>query len=165
MKKLVTLCIVALLAFGMNAQKFAHVNSQQILEQMPEKVTAENELKRYSEQKEKELQQMMAFYQKMVEEFTRDEPTLTESLKQARVKEIQEKEVSIQNFRQTAEQRITEKQQTLLTPIIEKVKVAIKSVGTKNGYTYIFDVSAGALVFFDGGTDVSDLVKKELAAN
>jgi outer membrane protein len=42
------------------------------------------------------------------------------------------------------------------------VKNAISEVGKENGYTYIFDVGTGAVVFFDNGDNILPLVKKKL---
>ena len=67
----------------------------------------------------------------------------------------------IQLFYQTAEQDIQKKQQELLLPVHERMAKAIKAVGTREGYTYIFD-SAAMVHIGDDAKDVTSDVKKEL---
>ena len=67
----------------------------------------------------------------------------------------------IQLFYQTAEQDIQKKQQELLLPVHEKMVKAIKTVGEREGYTYIFD-SAAMQYIAEGANDVMPAVKKEL---
>jgi len=56
-----------------------------------------------------------------------------------------------------------QKESQLLQPIIEKADKAIKEVGKENGYTYIFDLSRGSVVYFsEVSEDVLPLVKKKL---
>ena len=67
----------------------------------------------------------------------------------------------IQLFYQTAEQDIQKKQQELLTPVHERMSKAIKAVGEREAYTYIFDSAAMVHVGNDA-KDVTPAVKKEL---
>ena len=86
---------------------------------------------------------------------------MAEAIKQIRQQELQEMQQRIQLFYQTAEQDIQKKQQELLTPVHEKMTKAIKTVGEREGYTYIFDSAAMVHI----GADVIDAtpaVKKEV---
>ncbi len=55
-------------------------------------------------------------------------------------------------------------QQVLMSPVIEKAQNAITKVAKENGLTYVFDLSAGSLIYYDdkGSVDLLPLVKKEL---
>jgi outer membrane protein len=53
-------------------------------------------------------------------------------------------------------------EQDLINPIIEKAKKAIEQVAKENGYTYIFDTSVGAVLYWEESDNVLSLVKKKL---
>lgn len=57
-----------------------------------------------------------------------------------------------------------EKQVTLFTPITEKADKAIRDIGKENGFLYVFDISAGQLIYFDESksTNVLPLAKAKL---
>ena len=54
------------------------------------------------------------------------------------------------------------KRQEKLQPVIDKVNNAIKMVATDNQFTYIFDSSAGILLYAQESMDVTSLVKSKL---
>ena len=57
---------------------------------------------------------------------------------------------------------LQEKEKELLQPIIDRAKQAIAEVAKENGYTYIFDTSAGTLLYQQDSDDILALVKKKL---
>ena len=68
----------------------------------------------------------------------------------------------IQTYQQSAQQRLQDKEKELLQPIIDRAKQAISDVAKENGYTYVFDTSAGALLYQQDSDDILPLVKKKL---
>ena len=86
---------------------------------------------------------------------------MAEAIKQIRQQELQEMQQRIQLFYQTAEQDIQKKQQELLAPVHDKMTKAIKAVGERDGYTYIFD-SASMVHIGADAIDATPAVKKEL---
>ena len=160
MKKLI---LVALICAPMSlfAQKFGHVNYQEVLAAMPEMKTAQTELETLAKQYEADLQSMQDEFKKKSEAYEKEEATLVENVKQRRQQELQEMQQRIQLFYQTAEQDIQKKQQELLVPVHEKMAKAIKTVGEKEGFTYIFDSQAMVHIATDAN-DVTPSVKKEL---
>ncbi len=86
---------------------------------------------------------------------------MTDAIKQIRQQELQEMQQRIQQFQQMAEQDIQKKQQELLAPVHERMTKAIKTIGEREGYTYIFDSAAMVHIGADA-KDVTSLVKKEL---
>ena len=86
---------------------------------------------------------------------------MADAIKQIRQQELQEMNQRIQLFYQTAEQDIQKKQQELLAPVHEKMAKAIKAVGEREGYTYIFDSQAMVHIGADA-LDATPAVKKEL---
>ena len=86
---------------------------------------------------------------------------MADAIKQLKQQELQEMQSRIQTFYQTAEQDLQKKQQELLAPVHEKMAKAIKAVGERENYTYIFDSAAMVHVGADAN-DVTPAVKKEL---
>ena len=89
--------------------------------------------------------------------------SLSDILVQTREKELQDLQTRIQNFQTSAQQDLQKKEQELLQPIIEKAKNAIQKVAKEKGYSYVFDTSVGALLYWpENSDDILPLVKKEL---
>lgn len=163
LKKTVILMLCALPMFALAQDKFGHVNSQEILMAMPERVTIENTLDTLQTQWENEMVKMREEYLAKIKEFQDKQATMPESIKQARQSEIVDLEQRISTFNQTASADLQQKQQELLTPVIDKIRKAIEEVGAENGFTYIFDMAAPSIIYQSPkANDVTPLVKKKL---
>lgn len=164
-KKIALLMLMAL-PFGLMAQeaKLGHINSQEILSLMPERVTIEKTISELQSQWENELVKMREEYYAKIKEFQEKQATMPQSIKEARQSEIAGIEERISTFNQTASADLQKKQQELFTPVIEKVKKAITDVASENNYLYIFDLSAQSILYQSPkSNDISALVKKKLA--
>lgn len=141
--------------------KFGHTNIQDILMLLPERATAEKEVQDLAQTLESRLETMSKEYERKVSEYRAGQATMSQTVKESTVGEIQDLERRIQEFQQTAQVEIQNKQEALLTPMITKIEEAIKKVGQDNGFTYIFDTGNGTLLY-SGGEDVTSLVKSQL---
>ena len=155
------------LMFGMTgldaqAQKFGHINSNELLSAMPEREQATAEVEKFAKQLESQLKTMSAEYDTKLQDYQSKEGIMTEPIKQTRLKELLDLEQRIRDFQLTAQQSLQKKETELLTPLIDKAKNAIEEVSKKNGYTYIFDTSVGVILYFKEGDDIMPLVKKNL---
>lgn len=160
MKKII-IAIALMLPMLVSAQKFGHINTQELFAQMPEVNTVRLQMDTIQGQYENMLSSMQEEFQKKVQDYQAGEATMAEGIKQMRQQELQDLQGRIQQFYQTAEQEITRKQQELLAPVHEKLTKAIQAVGKKEGYTYIFDTAA-MMYISDDAIDASAAVKKEL---
>jgi outer membrane protein len=61
-----------------------------------------------------------------------------------------------------AEEKVAKKRQALYQPIVEKINTAIKELAKEQGYTYIFDSSAGVLLFAEESDNLIEPLKKKL---
>jgi len=166
MLKKIALLMLCALPISLMAQdvKLGHINSQEILSLMPERVTIEKTISDLQSQWEKELVKMREEYYAKIKEFQDKQATMPESIKTARQSEIGEIEQRITTFNQTASADLQKKQQELFTPVVEKVKKAINDVGAENNYLYIFDLSTQGIIYQSPkSNDISALVKKKLA--
>ncbi len=160
MKKLIIAVLLALPIIA-SAQKFGHINTQELFAEMPEVAQVKLKMDTIQSQYENQLASMNEEFQKKVQDYQTQEATMAEAIKQIRQQELQEMQQRIQLFYQTAEQDIQKKQQELLTPVHEKMTRAIKAVGERDGYTYIFDSAAMVHIGADA-IDATPAVKKEL---
>lgn len=168
MKKFATLIFV--LAFfipgsALMAQnlKFGHINSQELLQAMPENDSAQAQLERYAKQLQDQLQIMQNELNTKYQDYLNQQDNLTDLIRKTKEEEIQQLQERIQTFQNTAQQDMQQKQNDLLTPIINKANDAIKEVARENGFIYIFDISRGTILYFsDKSQDILPLVKKKL---
>ena len=153
--------MMLILPMAVSAQKFGHINTQELFAQMPEVAKVKLQMDTVQAQYENQLASMNEEFQKKYQDYQAQEATMADAIKQIRQQELQEMQQRIQLFYQTAEQDIQKKQQELLLPVHERMAKAIKAVGTREGYTYIFD-SAAMVHIGDDAKDVTSDVKKEL---
>ncbi|HZH68499.1 MAG TPA: OmpH family outer membrane protein [Chitinophagales bacterium] len=171
MKKfLLSLAIVLMASYTYNATaqikayKFGYVNSLELLEAMPEKKSADTELEKYANNLQTSMEKMYTEYQKKIQDFQKgaQEGTLTETDQEFKAREIQDLENRIQDFQEGAEEKIARKRQTLFQPLINKINKAIEDVAKDNGFTYIFDSSAGSILHASEDENIINLLKKKL---
>ena len=160
MKKIIIALLLALPMIA-SAQKFGHIDTQELFAQMPEVAQVRLKMDTIQTQYENQLASMNEEIQKKAQDYQAQEATMADAVKQIRQQELQEMNQRIQLFYQTAEQDIQQKQKELLAPVHEKMAKAIKTVGERDGYTYIFD-SQAMVHIGDDAIDVTPLVKKEL---
>jgi len=154
--------LIASFGYSQTTIKLGHIDSNEILSLMPETDSLQNELKNYADYLDQQMSAMAMEYQSKINDYQENVATMSDLIRQTKEKEITDLQARIQAFQQSADQDLATKQAELFNPIIEKVKNAIDEVGRENGYNYIFDIGAGAVVFFEGGDNVLPLVKKKL---
>ena len=138
-----------------NAQvKIAHVNTAEILDAMPDKAKAEQDLERYYTELQNQLQAMAREYQTKMQDYEANQATMSNLVRQSKEKEIVDLQTRIQQFQLNAEEEFEKKRAELLRPILDKIQNAINAVGREKGYTYIIDLATGAAVWV--GTDAVD---------
>jgi len=154
--------LISSFGFGQSVPKFGYIDSNEILSIMPETDSLQKELKAYQDYLGKQMQSMGTEYQAKLSEYQQNVNTMSDLIRQTKEKELTDLQDRIQTFQQNADQDLGNKQAELFNPLIEKVKTAITEVGQENGYTYIFDVGTGALVYYENGDNILPLVKKKL---
>lgn len=123
------------------APKFGHIDIQQLIMVMPERVTAMNEMDKTTKELEDMLTTMQTELQTMYKEFTDKQATMSDLVKQAKGDDISAKQQRIETFRTQSEQQLQQKQQELMKPIINKADSCITVVAKEQGLLYVFDVS------------------------
>jgi len=165
--------IVLFFAFGImlgnfaqaQAPKLGYINSQELLSLMPEVAKSEKDLQAYAKTYQDQLEAMGKEYERKIQEFQAQEKTMTDAVKEVKIKEIQQLQERIESTQQSAQEKVAAKKQDLYKPLLEKADNAIKEVAKEKGYDYIFDSSAGMLLFAKDGDDILTLVKTKMGIN
>ena len=169
MKKILGILLIAVLvtvssAFAQKADyKFGHINSNELLSVMPERDSARIELQSYSQMLQQEMEATQMEYQTKVNTYLEKQDTYSDLVKQSKETEIQEMQRRVQEFQATAQQDYQQKEAEIFQPIMDKAQAAIEKVAKANGFTYVFDLGAGGVLYFsEKSIDILPLVKKEL---
>lgn len=167
MKKLIlTLSILLVTGFASFAQKFAYVDTEYILGQIPEYKAAQAELDKTSAQWQKEIEAKYAEIDKMYKAYQAEQILLTDDMKKKREADIvaKEKEAKdLQKQRFGVDGELFKKRQELVKPIQDKVYNAIKAVAEKGAYSVIFDKSSDlTMLYTSPKLDKSDDVLLQL---
>ncbi len=161
MIKKLLLAIMIALPMSVFGQKFGVINTQELMESMPEIKTVNEQIQAASKKYEDEFAKLQEEFSKKFDEFQKLEESTPQTIKDRRMQEMQELENKINQFRPTASQDLSRQQQQLMAPIQENVMKAIQSVGAEGGYTFIFE---NVMPLYTGTdvTDITSLVKTRL---
>ena len=155
MKKLV-LMLMLLAPMTMMAQKFGKVNTQTIMQALPDVAKANGELEALQKQKDNELKAMQDELNRKLDEYQKGQSTMNATAKQQKETELQGLNQKIQQAYQEGQQELQKKSNELMQPIVAKVRAAIDAVGKAGNYTYIFE--EGAAIYT--GSNVVDVTKE-----
>jgi outer membrane protein len=141
--------------------KFGHINSDELIQALPEYDTANAKLEKYRKELTNYLELMTVELNNKSDAYNKESKNLTDLVKQTKEQELIDLNRKIQEFQQNAQEQFQNKQVELFQPIYQKVDKAIKDVGKENGFTYVFDVAKGSLLYFDEtkSTNVMTLAK------
>jgi len=154
-------------ATPINAQNFGYVDSQQIIEKIPEVKEANANIETFKKQLEKRGQEMLQALQKKYQDLEKREAQGEIAPKQLE-KEIallKEEENKILQFEQDSQQKIVRKSEELLSPIRDRIQQAIDEVADERGFEYIFDFSTGFVLYADSSTNLNKDVMAKLGIN
>lgn len=166
MKKIAVILSLIFLSVFSYAQKFACVDTEYILNNMPEYKQAQKELEEVSLQWQKDVENKLAEVDRMYRSYQAEALLLPEDLKTKRENEIvaAEREAkALQKQRFGSEGDLAKKRSELIKPIQDKIYNAIEKIAKEKNYSVMLDKASGAtILFIDSKTDVSDLVLAEL---
>ena len=167
MKRILIICgAVLLMAMNAKAQKFALVDMEYIMKNIPAYEMANEQLNQLSQRWQKEVEAKGKEVQTMYNNFKSDMVFLTDEQKQKREQEIVDKEKEANELKYKyfgPEGELYKKRQSLLKPIQDDVYNAVKKVSEERGYQVIFDrASSQSIIFASPKIDVSNDVLTKL---
>ena len=163
MKKFL-IAILIMAPVSLFAQKFAHFSTADIIPNMKEYKTAQEELQSMEKQYADDLKLMQDELQKKNEEFQKEQANLLDNVRQRREQELTDLYTRLQQSYQDNQAALQKAQAEKLNEISEKVLAVVKKLGEEGGYIYIVDTSSGVIPFVSStlSTDITAQVKKEL---
>lgn len=162
MKKLI-LMLMLCAPMAVFAQKFGKVNTQVVVQSLPDYAKAQGEMAALSKQKENDLKSMQDELTRKSQEYDKAKSAMNPTKQKETEEELQSLNAKIQQAYQDAQKELSEKNNALLEPILTKVQNAITAVGKAGGYTSIFEIGTSGVVFFgDNVKDVTEEVKAKI---
>ena len=162
-KTLLIICLGIATLFAAEAQnKLGYINSNELLSIMPESIEMQTELQSYAKGLESSLAAMQAEGEKKLADYQQNEATMSELVKQDKIRELESIQQRILEFQQNAQESLAAKEQELITPILDKARKAIEDVAKEENFTYIFDASTGNILYAAESENILPLVKAKL---
>ena len=153
--------LIGLMSFGALAQKFGHIDIQNLILNHPEFAEIQEKVQSSIMEFQQEAQSMQEDLQARTVEYQTKAETWPAAIRESKEREFQSLEQGLQQFGETAQAEIAGLEASLFSPLTKRVTEACEAVGAEQGFTYIFDISTGATVY-EGGEDVTDLVRTKL---
>lgn len=159
----ISLIFIAQNLAAQTVQQIAFVNSNELLEAMPEKVKASNKLIDLNNKYKEELNVMQNDYNKKYSDFISYQTSMAENIRLRRMQELYELERQINDFMKVAQEDVESQERDLVEPLRQKVKDAIYQVGVERGFVCIYDLANPAIAFVTpDATDANPFVKQKL---
>ncbi len=158
----VTALLLAAIALSAPAQsKIGHINSESIMQTLPEAIDAQKTLDGLVSQWEAELQKMQADWKKKFEDYDKKKLILTDQARADQEKDLRSLDQAVQDYRnrkfgQNGE--LFQKQNEVMKPIQNKIFQVLEDIAKEDGYDYVFDKSGQILLLY--ASDKNDLTTK-----
>ena len=144
-------------------QKLAYVQTSVLLDQAPGRADAESVFVRESAGVRDQIKRMSDSLNTMVAAFEKRQASLAAAAREAQAKEIQGREAGYQARARDFEAKMQQRQNELVQPILDRIKLAIEDVRIEGGYSFIFNVDQGSpIVAQDKNLNVTDRVMSKL---
>lgn len=150
-KSVLLIAITVLTAVTAQAQKYAFVDTQYILENISEYKASQQQLDQISINWQKEIEAKYAVIDKLYKDYQAEQILLTEEMKRKREAEITAKEKEVKEFQKQKfgyEGELFKKKQELVKPIQDKIFNAVKKLATDQSYAVIFDKSSDLIMLY-----------------
>lgn len=162
MKRILLLLCILIFVGNIKAQKFAYVDSQFILEHIPEYKQAKKELDNISYQWQEEIENAYQDIDKLYRAYQTDKVLLTDKMRQDREDEIIQKEKDVKELQQQRfgpDGDLYKKQEELIRPIQNLIYNTIQEYAEQGRYGVIFDKSSDLLMLYaDENLDKSEKI-------
>jgi outer membrane protein len=169
MKVLLGILMIFGIAFASSAQKYGFIDSEYILNKLPEYKDAKERLDKLAERWTKEIEERYEVIKIKKNNFLREEDLLPADEKKKREEEIatlESEAMQMQKTRFGVSGDYFQKRQEIIKPIQDKIYEAMQTIASKRNYSFIFDkANQSNLIFADSKFDLSNEVLKELGVN
>ena len=158
--------LLAALSLPAMAQKFAYIDSEYVLQHMPEYASAQTELNNYAIQWQAEIEAKLEAADRLEVAYRAERVLLTPEMRVKREEEIAKKRVEakeMQKLRFGVEGELFQKRQELIEPVQQQIFESLKDIASGSGYMVIFDKSNQSnMLYTNPKYDISDRLIKAL---
>ncbi|NTU50757.1 MAG: OmpH family outer membrane protein [Desulfobulbaceae bacterium] len=164
---LLSLFLLGGTVFAQGVQKIGYVDTEKLIQQMPEAKQAEAALKKLTDQWEAEFGKLKKDYEESIADYERKKSTMAATAKQQKEEEILKKQQVLQEFQVKKLGRggeLERKQVDLLKPIRDKAMKAIEKIAKQQGYTMVIEKGSvvNVVLYADKANDLTFKVLDEL---
>ena len=165
-KSILMIGMVLLFSVASMAQKFALVDMEYILKNIPAYEMTNEQLTQLSKKWQNEVEAIQQEAQNMYKKYQSDLVFLSAEMKTKREEEIVKKEQAAQDLKRKyfgAEGELYKKRESLMKPIQDEIYKAVKDIANDKGYQMVIDrASAGSMIFASPRIDISNEVLTKL---
>ena len=163
MRKWSILLLVCMSGLVSAQMKIGHINSESIMQALPEAIDAQRSLDALVAQWEGELQKMQSEWKKKYDDYDKKKLILTDQTRAERERELRQLDQEITDFRnkkfgQNGE--LFQKQNEVMKPVQNKIFKVLEEIAKEESYDYVFDKSGEVLLLY--ANDKHDLTQKVL---
>jgi len=167
MKKMMAICLLAVLgSVGAAAQKFALIDMEYILKNIPAYEMTNEQLGQLSMKWQNEVEAIQQEAQNMYKTYQSDLVFLSAEMKAKREEDIVKKEQEAQDLKRKyfgAEGELYKRRESLVKPIQDEVYNAVKEISEANNYQLVVDrASAMSIIYASPKIDISNEVLTKL---
>jgi len=169
MKNIALFAGILLISISTFAQKgkFGHIDSQALLESMPERQQVVEEITKYGAELEDALTTMTKEFETKYTEYVAEADSMSQFMRKTKEEELQMMNQRIEKFRVQAQQDLQNKEIELVEPLFTKAREAIKETAKELALVYVFDVAEGGggaflLYYSEESIDLLPKVKVKL---
>lgn len=163
MRNFKTFVLIALMTLGFNSiqaqSKVAHINTQEVIEMMPEFKAMVADIEKYGKTLEDDLKTAAEDLQAKATKYQTEAGAQTDDENKRRQNELMQGEQTLRIADQQAQQDLGKRRNTLLEPILKKLNETIEAVAKEQGFDYVMDRTT---LIIANGTDIKSLVLAKL---
>ena len=165
-KKALMILVMTTMAMTAGAQKFALIDMEYILKNIPAYERANEQLNQVSKKWQAEVEALGVEAQTMYKNYQNEVVFLSQEQKQARQEEITKKEKEASDLKKKyfgPEGELFKKRESLITPIHDEIYNAVKDICDQRGYSLVLDrASDSGIIFASPKIDISNEVLSKL---
>ena len=162
-KKVIFLFIILFFNLSLVSQtKVAHIDSYELISNMPEMLEVQKQLEQYSKERMNDVREMRSAVRTKLELYKSEADKKTPEENKERLQEIEGMEENIDLYYNQIIQDMQKKQEDLMKPIYDNVFKVIQEVGKENGFDYVLDSAKNQGVLLANGFDLMEKVKIKL---
>lgn len=166
MKYILGLALFFAISTHASAQiKYGHINSDEIMQAMPEYKQLTSSLQRKQNEQEAKMRAMYMDFQKRQAELQQLGPALMMAVAEEKEMELAKLQKEIEIYQQSAEPEMERLKDKLLIPLQSKYRKIVDIVAKENGYTLILDEASGIVAYGNENNNITALVKKKMGIN